>query len=429
MKITRLRRFIAIFVFFQFVFPKIIPQQAPYGSYLEKEIVSNAIQNTKKAQESPYVIMLSIDGFRHDYAELHEGKHILEMAKNGSSTQSLIPSYPSKTFPNHYTLVTGLYPQNHGIIGNTFYDPNFDTTYRIANRVVVSDGSWYGGIPLWNLAQLQGMCSASYFWVGSEANINSLHPKYYYLYDKQTPYEYRVKRVLEWLELPELERPHMITLYFSLVDTQGHKFGPEAQETKEAVQWVDTQIGALREGIKKSGLPVYLIVTSDHGMQELKGFVNVNDYAAFDRERFVPGPISMMYAKTEAETDSLFNALQGKDFFRVYRRAELPDYLHYRDNDRIGDLVLIAEAPYTIINSKSDKKELLRIKGDHGFDPYVNKNMGGILYIEGPDIKKNYQLAPLENTHVYPLVAHLLGLRLMAPIDGRLEVLESVIKD
>lgn len=404
-------------------------QQKDYQDYLSKEIVSNAIQNSKNAQESPYVIMVSIDGFRYDYAQLHQAKNILEMAKNGSSTTSLIPAYPTKTFPNHYTLATGLYPQNHGIIGNTFYDPNFKKTYRISNRSVVTDGTWYGGIPLWNLAQMQGMCAASYFWVGSEANINGMHPKYYYLYDKKTPYEYRVQRVLEWLELPVSERPHMITLYFSLVDTQGHKFGPEAPETKEAVQYVDAQIGALREGIKKSNLPIYLIVTSDHGMQELSGLVNVNDYAEFDRERFIPGPIAMMYTKNKQETDSLYSALQKGQHFRTYRKGELPNYLNYRDNDRIGDLVLIAEAPYTVINSKSDKKELLRIKGDHGFDPFTNKNMGGILYVEGPNIKQGYQVASLENVHIYPLVAKLLNLQLMVNVDGRIEVLESILED
>ena len=404
-------------------------QNDSYKSYLEKEIVSNAITNSKKAQASPYVIMVSIDGFRHDYVELHQANSILEMRRNGSFTTSLIPSYPTKTFPNHYTLATGLYPENHGIIGNTFYDPNFKKTYRISNRSVVSDGDWYGGIPLWNLAQMQGMCSASYFWVGSEANINGMHPKYYYLYDKKTPYEYRVQRVLEWLELPEAERPHMITLYFSLVDTQGHKFGPEAMETKQAVQYVDKQIEALRQGIRQSGLPIYLIVTSDHGMQELSGFVNVNDYAEIEREQFIPGTMAMIYTKNKQDSDSLYGAFQDIQNFRAYRKEELPNYLHYRDNDRIGDIVLIAEAPYTIINSKSNKGELLRTKGDHGFDPYTNDNMGGILYVEGPSIKKGYRVAPTENIHVYPLVAKLLDLKLMAPIDGRIEVLNSILID
>lgn len=404
-------------------------QDKSYAAYLRKEIISNSVQNTQKAQESPYVIMVSIDGFRHDYAEMHKAQNILEMARQGSSTTSLIPSYPSKTFPNHYTLATGLYPQNHGIIGNTFYDPNFKKTYRISNRVEVTNGKWYGGIPLWNLAQMQGMCAASYFWVGSEANINGMHPRYYYLYDKKTPYAYRVQRVLEWLQFPAIDRPHMITLYFSLVDTEGHKFGPESPETKKAVQFVDAQIGALREGIKKSNLPVYLIVTSDHGMQELSGMVNVNDFAEFDRERFVPGAISMMYTKSIEETDSLYTTLKDVPFFRTYRKAELPNYLNYRDNDRIGDLVLIAEAPYTIIHSRSDKKELLRIKGDHGFDPYTNKNMGGILYVEGPRIKQGYQVAPVENVHIYPLVVELLGLEPMVEVDGRLEVLQSILED
>ncbi|MFH4968761.1 ectonucleotide pyrophosphatase/phosphodiesterase [Gaetbulibacter sp. M240] len=404
------------------------PQAPTYNETLNKEIVSNTIENSEATLNKPYVIMVSIDGFRYDYAEKYGAKNILALAKNGSSTTRLIPSFPSKTFPNHYTLATGLYPEHHGIVFNSFYDKSTNKNYGISNRKAVENGDWYGGIPIWNLAQIQGMCAASYFWVGSEADINGMHPKYYYSYNKKTPYEYRVKRVLEWLQLPDLVRPHMITLYFSLVDTQGHKYGPNSEETKQAVLYVDEQIGALRDQLKNLNLPVYLVVTSDHGMSEVSHLININNYVSIDKDQFLAGPVAMIYTKNEEETDMLFNTLSQQTNFKTYKRANVPNYLNYSDNSRIGDLVLIADAPYTIINSQSSKTKLNRIQGVHGYDPFENKNMGAIFYIEGPDIKKDYKLPPIENIHIYPLIAHLLQLKIMNPIDGKLEVTSSVIK-
>ncbi|WP_461533296.1 alkaline phosphatase family protein [Sinomicrobium sp.] len=400
-------------------------QQMSYKDVLKNEVVSNAVENTDKAIQKPYVVMVSIDGFRHDYAEKYRAQHILELQKNGSSTRRLIPSFPSKTFPNHYSLITGLYPEHHGIVSNVFYDPNTKKRYSIGNKDAVENGDWYQGIPLWNLAQLQGICAASYFWVGSEADVNGMHPKYYYPYNKQTPYEYRVKRVLEWLQLPEKLRPHLITLYFSEVDTQGHRFGPDAEETRDAVAYVDQQIGALRTGLEKLDLPVYLIVTSDHGMDELSQLINIRDYAEVDNDHFYGGPVAMIYTESEAETERLYEQLSQQSLFAVYRRENVPNYLNYSDNDKIGDLVLIADAPYTIVNL-TELPSLQKLGGMHGYDPFENKNMGGIFYIEGPGIKKNYSLPPIENVNIYPLVAKLLGIKIISEIDGALSTTNSI---
>ncbi len=373
--------------------------------------------------------MVSIDGFRHDYAQKYNAKNILAIAENGSSATSLIPAFPSKTFPNHYTLATGLYPQNHGIVSNSFYDTATGQGYKIGAKESVENGHWYRGVPLWNLAQLQGMVAASYFWVGSEADVNGLRPKYYYPYEKQTPYEYRVKRIMEWLQLPEATRPHFITLYFSLVDTQGHRFGPDAEETKEAVLYLDEQIGALREGIAKSGLPVTLLVTSDHGMAEVSKLINIHDYLQLDREQFYSGPMAMIYTKNEVETNEFYQKLQKIEHLKTYKKEAVPSYLNFNTSERIGDLVLITEPPYNIIYSEKEVREMDNPGGTHGYDPFECKEMGAIFYIEGPNIKKNQVLSPIENIHIYPLVAHLLDLPLITPVDGRLEVLKSVLKE
>ena len=416
---------LATLVFCLFFFPT-FSQTPTYEEILKKEILSNQIENTESSKEKPYVVMVSIDGFRHDYAKKYNAKNILAVAENGSSARSMIPSFPSKTFPNHYTLVTGLYPQNHGIVSNSFYDKSIGKGYSLRNRDAVENGSWYGGVPIWNLAQLQGMCAASYFWVGSEANVNGLHPKYYYPYNKPTPYEYRVRRILEWLDMPEATRPHLITLYFSLVDTQGHHFGPDADETKEAVLHVDEQIGALREGIAKSGLPISLIVTSDHGMADINQLINVHDYIELEKDQFYGGPLTMIYTKDNAETDDFYNKLRGVAHLRVYKKEAVPNYLNFNKGDRIGDLVLIAEPPYNVVYTESEITEV-KPGGMHGYDPFEFKDMHTIFYIEGPKIKKNHVISSIENIHVYPLVAHLLGLKLMIPVDGKLEVTEGVL--
>ena len=185
-----------------FFFVEAVAQVPTYDEILKNEILSNSLENSKEGLKKPYVIIVSIDGFRYDYAEKFGAENILAIAKEGSSASRLIPSFPSKTFPNHYTLVTGLYPQNHGIVSNSFFDKSINDTYSIGKREDVENGSWYGGTPIWNLAQQQGLVAASYFWVGSEANINGLHPRYYYPYLKVSPIEYRVQRVKQWLELP-----------------------------------------------------------------------------------------------------------------------------------------------------------------------------------------------------------------------------------
>ena len=391
----------------------VFSQNLTYEEALKSEIFANQIENTEASKQKPYVVMVSIDGFRHDYAKKYNAKNILAIAENGSSSSSMIPSFPSKTFPNHYTMV--------------FYDKSIEKEYRIGDRDAVENGSWYGGVPLWNLAQLQGMCAASYFWVGSEANVNGLRPKYYYTYEKQTPYEYRVQRILEWLKLPEATRPHFITLYFSLVDTQGHRFGPDAEETREAVLTVDEQIGALRKGLEESGLPISLVVTSDHGMADITKLINIHDYLELEREQFYSGPMAMIYTKNEAETSDFYEKLQNREHLKVYKKDAVPSYLNFNKGDRIGDLVLITEPPYNVIYTEKEITEV-RPGGTHGYDPFEFKDMHAIFYIEGPKIKKNYVLSPIENIHIYPLVAHLLGLKLITPIDGKLEVTEGVLK-
>jgi predicted AlkP superfamily pyrophosphatase or phosphodiesterase len=394
-----------------------------YQEIVEREIHADRT-NSEESLKKPYVVLVSLDGFRHDYAEMYGASTLLDMRKQGASVKKWMPSFPSKTFPNHYTLATGLYPAKHGIVSNTFYSRSRDETYSIGNRSAVEDGTWYGGVPIWNLAESQGMLSASFFWVGSEADIQKTRPSRYYRFDSSIPYELRVDRAIDWLNEPEATRPHMITLYFSAVDSYGHRTGPESEGTREAVLRVDHQIARLREGIKASGLPVTLIVTSDHGMTEVSDPIAIEDYVSLGESMVLYGPSAMIYTKNAAETDRIYKALSRVDKFRTYLGDSMPSYLHYLNQDRIGDIVLIADAPAVFTDGGATYDAV----GTHGYDPYDHADMSGILYLEGPRIQPGYTIDAVENIHLYPLIAHLLDLEITTPIDGELRVLKPVLR-
>ena len=385
--------------------------------------------NSAVQQAKHYVVLVSLDGFRYDYAQKYHAKNLLQMAARGASApQGMIPSYPSLTFPNHYTIVTGLYPDHHGIVANNFYDPARKQRYSYTDSKTSSDGSWYGGTPLWVLAEEQGMRAASFFWPASDAEIQGKRPSYYLAFDDKFPDEKRVDQIIAWLRLPPDQRPHFITLYYSNVDHAGHTSGPDAPETGEAVRHVDEMIGKLSEGIATLNLPVDLIVIADHGMETTQGgWVTLDKWA--DLSQFETSGM-LLYAKSEADAAKAYNSLLGtSDTFKVYRRANMPKYLHYDSNPREGDPVVVPAGPYNISAHQpmSNGEPSTPTLGGHGYDPRTMLSMKAIFYAAGPDIQSGVTVAPFENVHLYPLIAKILGLR-VGQIDGRLRVLQGILK-
>jgi predicted AlkP superfamily pyrophosphatase or phosphodiesterase len=390
--------------------------------------------NSAQQLSKPYVILVSLDGFRFDYAKRYHARHLLGLAARGASAPSgMLPAYPSVTFPNHYTIATGLYPEHHGIVANSFYDPARKESYNYRDPKSVADGTWYGGTPLWVLAEQQGMRSACFFWVGSEADIQGVRPTYYLKFDATLPNRKRVEQVLAWLHLPPEQRPHMITLYFSETDTAGHRYGPDSPEVADAVRELDNQIGRLVDGIKQSKLPVDLIVLADHGMAEVKGPAIQLDQYSLDPAWFAHLAGSSMYAKSEDDAQRAYEALRGKsDRFDVYRRQAVPAYLHFDSNAREGDPVVIPTGPYWInVIAETGASESLP-KGAHGYDATRMPEMKAIFFAAGPDIRSGIALQPFENVNVYPLIAKILGLDITnlktGPLDGTLGVLEGIVK-
>lgn len=377
-----------------------------------------------------YVVMVSLDGFRYDFLKKYGATHLLAIGKHGaSSPDGMIPSYPSLTFPNHLSLITGLYPEHHGIVGNSFYDPQRKERYSIYDQKAVTDGSWYGGVPLWSLAEKQGMRTACFFWPGSDAEIAGERPSFYLKFDDKVDDTRRVEQIMAWLRLPEGQRPHFVTLYYSNVDHAAHSYGPDSPQAEAAVKHVDELMGKLEAGLEATHLPVDLIVVSDHGMQKVdSNWITLDKYA--DLSNFVTvGP--QLYPKSDADAAKAYQKLKAAsaDFF-VYRRKDVPAGLHFDSNPREGDPVIVANGPYEIrahgpAPGKEDKAPTV---GAHGFDPEKFITMRGIFLAEGPDIKPGVTLRPFENVNVYPFVAHILGLE-AGKIDGSVNVLSGALKD
>jgi alkaline phosphatase D len=384
--------------------------------------------NAPGQEKKPYVVLVSLDGFRYDYDERYRAPNLHAIAMQGASApEGMIPVYPSLTFPNHYSIVTGLYPEHHGIVAMSFYDPKRKQRYAFNDPAANSDGSWYGGVPLWSLAEKQGMRSACFFWPGSEAEIAGERPSYYLRFDDHFPEEARIQQVIAWLRLPPAQRPHFITLYYSNVDHAGHEFGPDSRQTAEAVRHVDDLVGMLRAKLKEVSLPIDLFVVSDHGMENIAGnWIDLDHFAdlsAFQTEGM------LLYSSSESEREKVYEHLKGaSNQFVVYRRRDVPNNLHYDENEREGDPVVIASGPYAIrAHAASPADQVPKSKGGHGYDPQQFKTMRGIFYAIGPDIRPNKTVPAFENVNIYPLIANILGLDTTAT-DGDVRVLAPILR-
>jgi predicted AlkP superfamily pyrophosphatase or phosphodiesterase len=302
--------------------------------------------NSAAQQSKPYVVLVSLDGFRYDYPQKYGAPHLQAIAAHGASApDGMIPVYPSVTFVNHYSIVTGLYSEHHGIVANNFYDPARKQRYAYSKQDAAADGTWYGGVPLWSLAESQGMRSACFFWPGSEAEIAGQRPSFYLHFDNKIPDEDRIDQVIRWLQLPAESRPHFITLYYFQPDHSGHEFGPDSPQVADAVHHDDELMGHLEAKLNSLHLPIDMIIVADHGMENVQGgWIDLDKWANlanFETDG------AFMYPKSEADAQKAYDQLHGaSDKFDVYRRRDVPAQLHYDSNPRSGDPVVILNGPY-----------------------------------------------------------------------------------
>ncbi|MBD1367082.1 alkaline phosphatase family protein [Mucilaginibacter sp. ZT4R22] len=379
-------------------------------------------KNSIAQQQKPYVILISADGFRWDYADKYDAVNLKKLRAAGVEAQSMVPSYPSVTFPNHYAMVSGLYPSHSGLVNNTFYDPTRNETYNMGNKVKVADGTWYGGTPLWVLAEQQKMLSASFYWVASEAAIKDTRPTYYYIYNDKIEMNNRIAAVVNWLKLPAEQRPHFITFYLPQVDHAGHLYTPDAPETAHEVHFVDSAVNELQKAVKKTGLKVNFVFVADHGMTKVDNQHPLGVPAAIDTTKFKvsgDGILVELYAKDKTAIQSTFAELtkEAKDY-KVYLKTDMPAKFHYGASDdwhdRIGDILLIPDWPkvFNLNNRKNTNP------GWHGYDPTVIKDMHATFYAWGPAFKKHLNITAFPNVDVYNMIAEVLGLKISEKVDG-----------
>lgn len=388
--------------------------------------------NKRNQIGKPYIILISADGFRADMAEKYGAKNLLALGKQGVRASYLEAGFPTVTFPNHYSIVTGLHPAHHGLVDNNFYDRNKGTVYSMSNKRQVADSSWYGGKPLWVLAEEQGMLAASFYWVASESAIQGKRPTYYYNYNDKIPIDTRIQVVAEWLRLPEERRPHFITFYFPEVDYAGHVFGPDADETGKAVQWVDAAIGKLDSVARASGLPVSFVFVSDHGMTKIDPGKVMRLPKCIDTAQFIVpyGNATVhLYAKNEAAILPQYELLKKeKGYFQVYLKKDIPAHWKYGAADdrynRIGDILLVAEPP-AIFNPSGNPMS----PGKHGYDNR-HPDMHASFMAWGPAFKQMKVIDGFSNVHIYPMIARILELTYSRQeIDGKYRVLRRIVRN
>jgi predicted AlkP superfamily pyrophosphatase or phosphodiesterase len=360
---------------------------------------------------------VSLDGWRWDYLQRLKAPHLKTLAARGVLSQGLIPSFPSKTYPNHFTIVTGLYPEHHGIVANNMSDATISSDPFSMTASVANDPRWWGGEPIWATAVSQGLRASSMFWPGSDVAIGGVRPTDWLPYDQNKSNGDRVTQALAWLARPEPERPSFVTMYFSDVDTAGHIHGPGARETLAAAEGLDSHIGHLVAGLERLGLlpQTTLIVVSDHGMslQAPDRKVFIDDYIDL---KFVDvidwSPVLQLRPKATATVDEVYRALRGKHpSLAVYRREDVPRELHYSSHPRIAPVVAIASEGWQITTrQRFNDQPGRRAGGDHGYDPRVMQ-MHGLFVAAGPTLRQGLVVPRFENVHIYELMCRVLGLR------------------
>jgi predicted AlkP superfamily pyrophosphatase or phosphodiesterase len=397
-------------------------------------LLALAVLAAKAQERQPILVLVSLDGWRWDYINRANVPNLQALAARGVRSEGLIPSFPSKTFPNHYTIVTGLYPEHHGIVSNNIADPDFPERFTMSAETA-KDARWWGGEPLWVTAIRQGQRASSMFWPGTEAPILGLRPTDWKRFDDRVPNADRLKQVLDWLALPSDKRPSFITVYFSDVDHAGHDYGPDSPQVLEAAHQVDAALGQLVSGIQTLGLldRVTLVVVSDHGMSQLsdRRLIFLDDYVDLATVDIVDWTPLLALMPRTGSVEDVYRAVKGRHpSLAIYQRERVPRQLHYRNNSRIPPIIGMADDGWTITSHKRLADDIAKDRkrgGDHGYDPRY-RSMHGLFVAAGPRIRHNTLVPEFQNVHIYDFLCRILGLA-PAKNDGDPKITRKFFED
>lgn len=385
----------------------------------------------------PTVILISLDGFRPDYLDKHPAPTLGLLAKQGVRAKWMTPSFPSLTFPNHYAIATGLYPDHNGIVANNIYSAEFNETFSMSKREEVENGRWWLGEPIWVTAEKQGQRAGAFFFPGTEAEIAGKRPSIWKSFDDNFPNLERVDTVLSWLDKPRAERPTMITLYYSDVDHGGHDAGPDSEDVREAIARVDQAISRLVDGLKARGIfdRVNLVIVSDHGMAGVdpRNVILLDDYLDLKQAHQIAWNSSMVHVFSKPGTDeTIYAALKKVPHAAVYRKQEIPARFHYGTSNRIGDIVLMADEGWSLTSRERFRPPQLsadgsvKYRGAHGFDNQL-ESMRALFIGHGPAFKRSQVVEPFANVDLYNVMAKILKLK-PARNDGNKATVKTLLR-
>lgn len=388
-------------------------------------LLAGACGESPRDNTRPRLLLVSFDGFRHDFTGGIHTPHFDSLARAGVRAEGLIPVFPTKTFPSHYSMVTGLYPEQTGVVGNTMYDSRFGEWYRPSDRDAVENGKWYGGEPIWNTVMKQGGRAGTMFWVGSEADIQGMRPDRWKSYDETMDYRARIDTVVKWLAPPEGGGVDLATLYFEHVDMAAHRHGMPSDSLTAAIRSADRLLGYLADRLEETGLSgsVNLMIVSDHGMmpQSAERIIELDSIIDMDRvERIIWDPVTLIQP-VEGAGDELYSRLKKESgHYRVYRKDELPARYRFGNHRRVFELVLVADPGYTVMDRSYRQRFLQSLPAaTHGYDNTL-REMQGIFLAAGPAFRADTLVAPLRSIHLYELMNAVIGTR-PAPNAGSID--------
>lgn len=381
--------------------------------------------------DSNPVLLVSIDGFMNEYLERNETPNFDRFLSDGVHPEYLIPVFPTNTFPTHWSIVTGLYVENHGIIANSFYDYELEANFSYGPQDSPNDERWWGGEPIWITAERQEKTSATFFWPGSEATIDGMQSTKWIDYDGSVPNHVRIDSVMTWLDPNGAVKADFATLYFSFVDSRGHRYGPDSPEVDDAVREVDTLLGLLLDQTEEIGLEesLNIILVSDHGMastnEERVIFLDeIIDLGEVDLLSW--SPVALIRPE-ESKVENIYSALKAmENHYQVYRRENLPERFRFKNNYRIPDIIMIADVGYTI-TSRPFFEDRGVVAGTHGYDNLAPE-MRTFMAAKGPDFRTGDRVQSVESIHIYELISHLLGIN-PAENDGDLNQIRFLLTD
>ena len=391
------------------------------------------------ADGTPYVLMVSFDGFRYDYTQMAHTPNFDRLEADGVKAESLIPIFPSLTFPNHYSIATGAYAGTHNITGNSFYDKQYHEKYSLYDKETVRDAKFYKSEPIWVTAERQEVKSASFYWVGTEAPIKGYFPSIFKYYDGSVPFYTRVDSIISWLKLPEEIRPKLTMLYFSEPDQTGHDSGVHNPEIVESVEEMDVLLGYLLNKLKTLKIYPYLniVIVSDHGMIDIgkDHLLILDDFISRPGSLFINGRGALVQfdlKKGEEKYKNTFlTELKEIPHCRIWKKDEIPIRFHF-NNGNTGEYLLLADEGWFITTQAEMEDNDFTLIGMHGYDPQ-SPNMHGIFYAVGPDLKSGLQIPKFENIHIYPLICELLEIKPYSGIEdspqGDLQVLQDILQE